>query len=174
VSLWKSMESSSVNTRVSLSELTVVGSDGATEILFGKVKRCCGGPYDGGLEVKTGVPCGRLISNVELFDIGDMFENAAEGTILPKASSLFTRTIGSEKFRGGIPLRTAPKVRRILCRRVGGRLASGGSSHLSSMSGAGLGSTIPPSNRVGGRPSEVETVRAEPSRPRPDECLFLE
>lgn len=72
-----------MNTRVSLSELAVVGSEGATDILFCTAKRCCGGPYDGGLEVKCGVPIGNSTSKSDILDMGERPGKPVGGTMLP-------------------------------------------------------------------------------------------
>ena len=88
-----------------------------------------------------------------MFDTGDTFEKAVDGTMLPNASSLLSLTMGSVKWRGGIPFRTEPKVRRILCRRVGGGGdVSAGRESLSYVSTSSRASTAPPERRVGGRP----------------------
>jgi hypothetical protein len=76
------MDSSSENNLVSLSELAVLGSEGATEmrlLMEGLVVR--GACAIGGLDVKIGVPGGRSMSNVddlETGESGDCFAGSIE------------------------------------------------------------------------------------------------
>lgn len=97
VSLWKSIESASEKSRVSLSELVVLRSDGATEtrlFIEGLVR---GAWLRGGLDAKIGVPGGKSMSKVEDLETGDSGDRV--GIIDPTAFWLDTPVIGSVKYR---------------------------------------------------------------------------
>jgi hypothetical protein len=91
------MDSSSENSLVSLSELTVFGSERAMEIrlwLKGFARGACD---TGGLEVNTGVPGGSSMSNVEDLETGDNGESFVDSRD-PCALWAETATTGSVKY----------------------------------------------------------------------------
>lgn len=124
VSLWKSIDSSSEKSRVSLSELAVFWSDGATEMRFEIEGLVRGAWARGGLEVKIGVPGGRSMSKVEDLDTGDSGERLAGNMMVPGTFWLDTPITGSVKYRWRPVLRKELKERFNLC-PLGGGLITG-------------------------------------------------